>query len=106
VAVIHMLAVANIPREINARRDRRAFLSSCVAMTTMMALYGLGMYPNLVYCPEPEANSLTIRNAASSPKTLGIMLVIAGVGVPVVLAYTASIYYIFRGKVKLNKMSY
>ena len=55
--------------------------------------------------PNPEL-SLTIYNAASSPKTLFIMLVIAVIGVPIVLAYTGSIYYIFRGKVKLGSMSY
>jgi cytochrome d ubiquinol oxidase subunit II len=52
------------------------------------------------------ANSLSIHNAASSRKTLGIMLSIALIGLPVVLAYTVSIYWIFRGKVKLDKMSY
>ena len=49
-----------------------------------------------------SATSLTIYNAASSPKTLKIMLIIAGCGMPLVLAYTASIYWIFRGKVKLD----
>ena len=34
------------------------------------------------------------------------MLIIAAIGVPLVLAYTASIYYIFRGKTKLDPMSY
>jgi cytochrome d ubiquinol oxidase subunit II len=34
------------------------------------------------------------------------MLTIALIGVPPVLAYTVSIYWIFRGKVKLNPMSY
>ena len=52
------------------------------------------------------ANSLNINNAASSHKTLGIMLTIPLTGVPIVLAYTVSIYWIFRGKVKLDKMSY
>jgi len=52
------------------------------------------------------ANSLNIHNASSSPKTLAVMLTMALVGVPVVLAYTVSIYWIFRGKVKLEKMSY
>jgi cytochrome d ubiquinol oxidase subunit II len=51
-------------------------------------------------------NSLTVINAASTEKTLGIMLVIALIGLPVVLAYTACIYYIFRGKVKLTSHSY
>ena len=49
--------------------------------------------------PHPE-NSLTIYNAASTQKTLGILLLIAGIGVPLVLAYTISIYYIFRGKTR------
>jgi cytochrome d ubiquinol oxidase subunit II len=52
------------------------------------------------------ANSLDIYGAAASLKTLGIMLVIAVIGVPIVLAYSASIYWIFRGKVKLDAMSY
>lgn len=60
----------------------------------------------LVYSnPNPE-NSLTVYNAASSQKTLGIMLTIAIIGIPVVLTYTASVYYIFRGKTKLGGDSY
>ena len=106
VAFLNMLAIANIPREIFHGRDFRAFLSSCAAVAALMALFGLGMYPDLVYSvPNPE-NSLTIYNAASSHKTLGIMLVIALIGVPMVLAYTASIYWVFRGKVVLDRHSY
>jgi len=51
-------------------------------------------------------NPLYHHNAASSHKTLGIMRTIALIGVPIVLAYTVSIYWIYRGKVKLDKMSY
>jgi cytochrome d ubiquinol oxidase subunit II len=75
-------------------------------MITLMGLFGLEMYPNLVLSNTGEAYSLNIYNSASSPKTLGIMLVIAAIGVPAVLAYTMSIYWIFRGKVKLDRMSY
>jgi cytochrome d ubiquinol oxidase subunit II len=106
IALLNMLAIANIPREVTRRRHGRAFLSSCVAMISLMALFGLEMYPNLVLSNPNPANSLTIHNAASSQKTLGIMLTIALIGVPVVLAYTGSIYWIFRGKVKLDRMSY
>jgi cytochrome d ubiquinol oxidase subunit II len=101
-----VLAIANIPREVNRGKEFFAFLSSCAAMAGLMAIFGLGSYPYLVYSlPQPE-HSLTAFNAASSQKTLGIMLTIALIGVPVVLAYTVSIYWIFRGKVKLDKMSY
>lgn len=106
IALINMLAIANIPREIHRGRDWPAFLSSCVAMIALMGLFGLEMYPNLVLSNPDPAHSLTIHNAASSHKTLAIMLTIALCGVPIVLAYTASIYWIFRGKVKLDKMSY
>jgi len=106
VPVLTMLAIANIPREIHRGHDVAAFFSSAAAMAGLMALVAIGIFPHLVLSrPNPEL-SLTIYNAASSPKTLRIMLVIAGIGVPIVLAYTAGIYYIFRGKVKLDPMSY
>jgi cytochrome d ubiquinol oxidase subunit II len=106
IALLNMLAIANIPREIHHGRDGRAFVSSCVAMMALMGLFGLEMFPNLVLSRPDPALSLTIYNAASSAKTLGIMLTIALIGVPIVLAYTVSIYWIFRGKVKLDRMSY
>jgi cytochrome d ubiquinol oxidase subunit II len=106
IALANMLSIANIPREFHHGRDRMAFVSSCATIVTLMMLFALNIFPNLVYSlPQPE-NSLNIYNAASSPKTLGIMLTIACLGLPVVLAYTISIYWIFRGKVKLDKMSY
>ena len=106
VAILNMLAVANIPREITRGKDFNAFLSSSASIAALMALFAIGLFPNIVMSnPNPE-NSLTIYNAASSQKTLEIMLIIAVIGIPFVLAYTVSIYWIFRGKVKLTKMSY
>lgn len=106
LAFVNMLAIANIPREIQKGRDFFAFLSSCAAVITLMAILGIGVFPNMVVSnPNPEY-SLTIYNSASSAKTLKIMLNIALMGIPLVLAYTVSIYWIFRGKVKLDKMSY
>jgi len=106
LAFVNILAIANIPREIHRGKDFLAFLSSCTAMATLMAIFGLGVFPNMVISnPNPEY-SLNIYNSASSQKTLSIMLMIAALGVPLVLAYTFSIYWIFRGKVRLDKMSY
>jgi cytochrome d ubiquinol oxidase subunit II len=104
--LLTMLAIANIPRELHRGRDFHAFLSSCAAVAALLALFGLGMYPNMVFSSPLAENSLNIYNAASSAKTLKIMLVIAVLGVPLVLSYTASIYWIFRGKVKLDASSY
>jgi len=100
VAVLGLLAVLNIPRELYKGREFIAFLFSCAGMGLMMATFGLTYYPYMVLStPHPEY-SLDVYNAASTQKTLGILLLIAGIGVPLVLAYTISIYYIFRGKVK------
>jgi cytochrome d ubiquinol oxidase subunit II len=106
VVAVTVLLVLNVPREFNAEREFLAFLSSCGAMVGMMAIFGISHFPYMVLSmPNPE-NSLTIYNAASSQKTLGIMLIIAIMGIPLVLAYTASIYWIFRGKTKIERHSY
>ena len=105
-AILNMLAIANIPREIHHGREFRAFMSSVATIASAMMLFAIGIFPNLVLSnPNPEF-SLNIYNAASSQKTLGIMLTIAIIGIPFVLAYTISIYWIFRGKVKLDATSY
>lgn len=106
IPILNMLAVANIPREIHHKRYWRAFLSSCTALALLMLLIGSEMYPNLILSSPNLANSLNIYNAASSPKTLGIMLLLAVIGMPLVLGYTTTIYWIFRGKVKLDEGSY
>jgi cytochrome d ubiquinol oxidase subunit II len=104
--LLNMLAIANIPREIHLGRHFRAFLSSCAAVAALLATFGLEMYPRLILSNPVTGNSLTIYNAASSDRTLTIMLIIAALGVPLVLAYTISIYWIFRGKVRLDEHSY
>jgi cytochrome d ubiquinol oxidase subunit II len=101
-----VLAIANIPREVNHGREFRAFLSSCAAMAGLMAVFGVGSYPYLVYSQPLAEHSLTAFNAASSQKTLAVMLTIALIGIPIVLAYSVSIYWIFRGKVQISKTSY
>ena len=106
VPILNALAIANIPREIHHGRDFRAFLSSCAAMVFLMMLFGIGMYPDMIFSSPIAENSLTIYNASSSARTLRIMLIIALIGMPVVLSYTVSIYWIFRGKVKLDQFSY
>lgn len=107
VAMINMFAIANIPREISKGCDGRAFLSSCLNIICLMALFGIGTYPYVVRAiNDPENLSLSIYNSASSLKTLEILILIAAIGVPLVISYTTAIYWIFRGKVKLENTSY
>jgi cytochrome d ubiquinol oxidase subunit II len=106
VAILNMLAIANIPREIHHSREFLAFLSSGFSILMLFILFAIGIFPNIVISnPNPEY-SLTVYNAASSQGTLNTMLIIAAIGVPFVLAYTFTIYWVFRGKVKIDNTSY
>jgi cytochrome bd ubiquinol oxidase subunit II len=106
VVVLNVLAIANIPRAIYLGKPFYAFLSSSATIAAFTFLFGMTLFPNLIVSnPHPE-NSLTVASAASTEKTLGIMLVVAGLGLPFVLTYTATIYWVFRGKVQVGKFSY
>lgn len=106
ILVLNVLAVLNIVRQERRKHYFYAFLSSCAVILLLMVLFACSMYPNMVFSYPNLENSLTIYNAASTDKTLGIMLIVAGIGVPIVLAYTFSIYWIFRGKVHITDESY
>lgn len=58
-----------------------------------------GLYPNLLPSTLNPKYNLDIFNSASSTLTLKIMLVVALVFVPVVIAYQTWAYLLFRGKV-------
>ena len=109
LGVLFLLATAvtlNIPRELRRGREGRAFVSSCLSIVTLMLLFGASVYPTMVFSTPEIANSLTIYNGSSTDKTLGFMFVVALIGVPIVLAYTAGVYYVFRGKVRITEGSY
>ena len=106
VPILNVLAIANVPRAIYHGRPFDAFLSSAAAIAAFTFLFGAALFPNLITSSEGEAYSLTVSRAASSENTLEIMQVVAALGLPFVLAYTATIYWVFRGKVKITPASY
>lgn len=106
IVVLSILAIANIPRSIFFHRPGYAFISSCCAIAAFVFLFSIALFPNLVTSSTEPGLSLTIYNAASSARTLTIMLIIAAIGMPFVLIYTTVIYWTFRGKVQLEESSY
>ncbi|MCU0959808.1 MAG: cytochrome d ubiquinol oxidase subunit II [Pirellulaceae bacterium] len=104
VALVNFVAVVSIPLAMRRHWSGRAFVASCLAVCALVLLLGLALFPNLVAsAPQPE-NSLTIYNAASSQKTLAIMLIIAVIGMPFVIAYTSIIYWVFRHRVTTGSL--
>ncbi len=106
VVILNVMAVASIPYALRRGWSGRAFFASCLTVCAFVLLLGLALYPNLVTSSPVAANSLTIYNAASSQKTLWIMLIIALLGMPFVIGYTAIIYWVFRGRVAVGQGAY
>jgi cytochrome d ubiquinol oxidase subunit II len=102
VVGLSVLALANVPRCLFVNRDGQAFISSSVLIIMLVGLVGIALFPNLVPATNEPAHSLDIYDAASSETTLMIMAVIAGLGMPFVIAYTAVVYWTFRHRVPLS----
>ncbi len=106
IFVASIAVTLNILREIKHGHEGRAFVSSALSIITLMMLFGAAIFPNLVVSTPTLANSLNIYNGSATDKSLGFMFVVALIGMPIVLAYTVTIYYVFRGKVQLTDESY
>lgn len=104
--IVMFASLINIPVLIRTKKFGRAFLSSSVLIAMMILLFALSLFPLLVPSSIDMANSLTIYNASSTPRTLETMLIIALIGMPLVIIYTIFVYRTFKGKVIINEDSY
>ena len=104
--ILNVLAIANIPRAIHLGKPMYAFFSSSCTIAAFTFAFGATLFPHMIVSTIDPAYSLTVANSASTEKSLGIMLGFAVLGLPFVLAYTATIYWVFRGKVEVGKFSY
>ena len=93
---------------VNVRRGAEfwAFVCSATLIAFSVFTIAVGLFPNLLISTTNPQYNLTIFNAASQSNSLMVMLIIAVIGIPFVLLYTAGVYYIFRGKVRLSPDSY
>jgi cytochrome d ubiquinol oxidase subunit II len=104
--IVLLGAIVYLPVLLKAGKFNRAFFTSSLAIAMMLGQMALSLYPLLVPSSIDLHYSLTIYNASSSPLTLQTMLVIALIGVPIVIAYSIFIHYVFRGKVEITQESY
>lgn len=104
--VLAFLAVANIPRLISKKKYAYALIFSSLTMAFLLMLVAFQLYPVLLPSKISSEYSVTIYNAASSQKSLGIMLTIVAIGSPLLAGYFLFLYKTFHGKVKLDDTSY
>jgi cytochrome d ubiquinol oxidase subunit II len=106
IPLVMILGIASITRHITKRKYLYAFLSSAVVISMALTLVAMELFPIIIFSTNSPENNLTIYNAAASEKSLGIMLIIAAIGVPLVAAYTTFVFWTFKGKVKMDETSY
>ena len=79
-------------RDLHTGREYRPFVLSIGVFLSGYAGIGISLWPHIV----PFA--ITFRDAAAAPESQSLLLVGTAIMLPVVLAYTAYCYYVFRGK--------
>jgi cytochrome d ubiquinol oxidase subunit II len=104
--ILVLLALIYIPIAVKAAAFLRAFLASALTVICMIGVAAVGLYPRLVPSSIDPVHSLDIYNASSTPKALTVMLIFALIGMPIVLAYTAYVYWTFRGRTVIGEESY
>ncbi|NJB36487.1 cytochrome d ubiquinol oxidase subunit II [Croceivirga sp. JEA036] len=100
------LAVANVPRLVSKKKYMQAMIFTSLTMSFLLMLVAFQMYPVLLPSTINPDFSVTIYNAASSQKSLGIMLTIVLIGAPLLAFYFLFLYRTFKGKVQLDDTSY
>ena len=104
--ILAFLAVANVPRLVSKKKYSHALIFSSLIMAFLLMLVAFQLYPVLLPSTISPEYSVTIYNAASSQKSLGIMLTIVLIGAPLLAGYFLFLYKTFHGKVKLDDTSY
>ena len=89
---------------LGARRPGVAFVSSCLTLAGTILTAGLALFPFLMPSSAQPDQGLTVWDASSSAPTLFLMLVVVAVFLPVVLAYTAWVFRVLRGRITLEEI--
>ncbi len=76
-----------------------AFTMTTLTILFTVATLFVSLYPRVMVSSLNPEWSLTIYNASSTPYTLKVMSIVAGIFVPVVLAYQAWTYWVFRHRI-------
>lgn len=96
--LVAVAAVAGVAGLVAARRghEGRAFLGYAVLLIAGVAAIFVDVFPVVLPSTLNPAWDLTVGNASASPYSLGVMSIVAAFGVPLVLAYQAWTYWVFR----------
>lgn len=80
-------------------RTFAGFWASALGLTGIICTAGISLFPFIMPSSSHLASSLTVWDSTSSHMTLGLMLAVALVFVPIILLYTRWAYSVMAGKV-------
>jgi cytochrome d ubiquinol oxidase subunit II len=89
---------------LGAGRAGAAFLTSALTQVGTILTAGVALFPFLLPSSTRPNQGLTVWDASSSQHTLGIMLAAVIVLLPIVLAYTAWVFHVLRGRITLEEI--
>jgi cytochrome d ubiquinol oxidase subunit II len=95
-----------IPRWVAKHRYTAAFSASALMILSLLGLVFAQQFPLLIPSALDPDGGMSLWEAASSERTLRLLLIITIIGGPLVVGYFIFVYRAFRGKVKLDDMSY
>jgi len=84
---------------LRSHSTRTAIVSSGLSIIGVITTAGFSLFPFLLPSSSTPNHSLTVWDSSSSKATLSLMLFVVVVFLPIVLAYTAWAYRVFRGVV-------
>lgn len=102
VPALALAATFVTERLLSHKRFGLAFVTSALTQASVILTAGIALFPFLMPSATHPDHGLTIWDASSSAKTLGIMLLAVVIFLPIVLAYTAWVYRTLRGEVTLE----
>jgi cytochrome d ubiquinol oxidase subunit II len=80
-------------------RVRIAFWANGVSIASFVALIFVGLYPNALPSTLDDGYTLTLETAAASPYSLRVITIVTAIALPVVIAYQAWSFWVFRKRV-------
>lgn len=86
------------------KNERTAFMFSSIAIAGIILTAGFSLFPFILPSSTDLVSSLTIWDAVSSKKTLGIMFVVTIIFLPLIMMYTSWVYRVLRGKVTIQSI--
>ena len=84
--------------------DGWAFAFTATVVAAVVTLLFGALYPNLIPSTLDPAWSITVENASSSPYTLMVMTWAGAIFAPLVIAYQAWTYWVFRQRISAERI--